>query len=281
MRKTAFTLIELLVVIAIIAILASLLMPALEKARESARILSCTNNQRQAYLTLTMYANDWGDFPANPDPDYRVHKTLYNCDEARWGMAGLAFSICNRSSWRERILNGGYVPSTGPAAIYETSPVPKNWWGYTQRDVTIGGQLRAAYQYHGPGTMSFVTFIFGWSWGVNHLDYASRNRCGTLKPYRWDMCRQDYAWDWFCPMLGRAKADQVLLTCPRILETLTWPIFRVHDPHSGYNLVADNVSGEQWWYPYLTKKAVNRCCVDGHVIFIGNKDTSEYRLNTE
>jgi prepilin-type N-terminal cleavage/methylation domain-containing protein len=58
MKRTAFTLIELLVVIAIIAILAALLMPALEKARESARRIACANNQRQVALAGMMYAED-------------------------------------------------------------------------------------------------------------------------------------------------------------------------------------------------------------------------------
>ncbi|MDD5598336.1 MAG: prepilin-type N-terminal cleavage/methylation domain-containing protein [Victivallaceae bacterium] len=53
-----FTLIELLIVIAIIAILMAMLLPALSKAREKAKLTVCANNLKQIYYGLVMYAND-------------------------------------------------------------------------------------------------------------------------------------------------------------------------------------------------------------------------------
>ena len=65
MKENKFTLIELLVVIAIISILASMLLPALKNARETAQVASCLSKQKQLGLAFQMYANDYNGFWPN------------------------------------------------------------------------------------------------------------------------------------------------------------------------------------------------------------------------
>jgi prepilin-type processing-associated H-X9-DG protein/prepilin-type N-terminal cleavage/methylation domain-containing protein len=114
MKKQSFTLIELLVVIAIIAILASMLLPALNNAREKAKSIACANNFKQYGLIYTLYTGDSGDYiPTNlygTGPHWTKVMESY--------IPGFTFGVSNGGSKKAKVLT---CPSVGGSGDQDQS----------------------------------------------------------------------------------------------------------------------------------------------------------------
>jgi prepilin-type processing-associated H-X9-DG protein/prepilin-type N-terminal cleavage/methylation domain-containing protein len=166
MKKYRFTLIELLIVIAIIAILASLLLPALKQARESGKKIRCAGNMKQVSVGLYQYVSDFNGYlsPASVPGSTGYSNTwtwllkdYFNMTDKDFQSsegtqkkypsinAGNNVFFCSSSRFYEDVTNLQWGLSYGPTISASDEPdsySPPKWGGFTYcRDSNAGEKL--------------------------------------------------------------------------------------------------------------------------------------------